>query len=397
MRAILDGIVVADFSRVLAGPLAAAALGDLGATVIKVESPAGDDTRAWGPPFIDGETSYFMSVNRNKRSIALDLKDPADRALARTLALKADVLVENFRPGVAERLGLGYDELSSLNPRLVYASITGFGPRGPGRDMPGYDFMVQALSGLMSITGEAQGQPMKVGVAIVDVLTGLNLHAGVLAALYDREHNGQGQRVDVTLMGSALAGLVNQASSWLTAGAEPRRDGNVHPSIAPYECLQAADGMIVLAVGNDAQFARCVAALGSPELGHDPRFSSNPQRVAHRGELRTALEAVLMTGPVTGWVATLTAAGVACGRVNTIPEAFAFSHQAGLPSTIGIARPDGTTVVQVASPVAYSSTPVRYRLPPPRLAEHDREIRQWLHDEHQFPFDAETAEGRVTA
>jgi len=397
MRAILDGIVVADFSRVLAGPLATAALGDLGATVIKVESPVGDDTRAWGPPFVDGESSYFLSVNRNKRSIALDLKDPADRALARTLAVKADVLVENFRPGVAERLGLGYGELSALNPRLVYASITGFGPDGPGRDTPGYDFMVQALSGLMSITGAARGQPMKVGVAIVDVLTGLNLQGGVLAALYDREHSGRGQRVDVTLLGSALAGLVNQASSWLTAGVEPRRDANVHPSIAPYESLQAADGMVVLAVGNDAQFARCVAALGRPELAHDPRFSSNSQRVAHRRELRTALEAVLVTGPVAGWVAALTTAGVPCARINTIPEAFEFSDQVGMRTTIGVARPDGTTVAQVASPVTYSSTPVCYRYPPPRLAEHDREIRQWLHGEQQLPLSAETAEGRLTA
>ena len=397
MRAILDGIVVADFSRVLAGPLATAALGDLGATVIKVESPQGDDTRAWGPPFVDGESSYFMSVNRNKRSIALNLKDPADRALARKLAVKADVLVENFRSGVAERLGLGYDELSALNPRLVYASVTGFGANGPGRDKPGYDFMVQALSGLMSITGEPQGQPMKVGVAIVDVLTGLNLQSAVLAALYDREHSGQGQRVDVTLLGSALAGLVNQASSWLTAGVEPRRDANVHPSIAPYETLQAADGMIVLAVGNDAQFARCAAALGRPELGDDPRFASNSQRVAHRGALRAALEAALMTRPVTDWVAALTAAGVACARVNTISEAFEFADQVGMPATIGITRPDGTTLAQVASPVSYSSTPVCYRFPPPRLAEHDREIRQWLLDGRQLPLSTQAPEGRVTA
>ncbi|BBC30927.1 hypothetical protein SGFS_022210 [Streptomyces graminofaciens] len=380
MPSALDGVIVADFSRVLAGPLATATLGDLGATVIKVESPSGDDTRHWGPPFVDGESSYFLSVNRNKRSVVLDLRSPSDRALARTLAARADVLVENFRPGVAARLGLGYEELRADNPRLVYASITGFGREGAGRELAGYDFLIQAVSGLMSITGDAEAQPTKVGVAIIDVLTGLNLLSGVLAALYQRTLSGLGQRVDVSLMGAALAGLVNQASAWLSAGVEPGRDGNRHPSIAPYETLQARNGLLVLAVGNDAQFGRLAEALGRPDLARDPRFVVNSARVAHREELRHELEAVLTQRPADEWIDRLVAAGLACGQVNTVAEAFEYAAAVNLVATATIKRADGTPVEQVASPLALSGTPVSYRLAPPRLGEHDAEIRRWLED-----------------
>jgi len=395
MGTLLGGIMVADFSRVLAGPLATASLGDLGATVIKVESLHGDDTRAWGPPFVDGESSYYLSVNRNKRSIALDLKDPAGRRRARELAARADVLVENFRPGVAERLGLGYEELRAINPGLVYASITGFGRDEPGRDLAGYDLIVQALSGLMCVTGDAEGEPTKVGVAIVDVLTGLHLQAGVLAALYGRTSSGTGQRVDVTLMGSALAGLVNQASAWLAAAVQPHRNGNLHPSIAPYETLRAADALVVVAVGNDSQFARFATALGRPELIGDPRFATNPDRVANRPQLRHELEATLHNGTADHWVRVITEAGVACGRVNSIPEAFGFAARTGLAPTITIDRADGPSVRQVANPVTFSETPVSYRLAPPRLGEHNDEILQWLDDVTDQDMKLRT--GRITA
>jgi crotonobetainyl-CoA:carnitine CoA-transferase CaiB-like acyl-CoA transferase len=389
---ILDGVLVADFSRVLAGPMATAALGDLGATVIKIERPGGDDTRSWGPPFTDGESAYFTAVNRNKRSIVLDLKDPRDRSLARRIVERADVLVENFRPGVAERLGLGYDDLRAANPRLVYASISAFGRNGPAAALPGYDFVIQAVSGLMSITGPADADPVKTGVAIVDVLTGLHVQAGVLAALYRRAETGQGQRLDVSLLGSALGALVNQASSWLNAGVRAVRDGNRHPSIAPYETLHTADGQIALAVGNDEQFARLTDALGRPELAEDIRFARNPARVVHRDELVTELESVLRGRSSDHWISAINAAGVACGRVNSIAEAFSFAADLDMAVTTDLTRTDSTVVRQVANPLGFSDTPVSYRLAPPRLAEHDEEIRAWL--EHGTDLDAMPHEGK---
>jgi crotonobetainyl-CoA:carnitine CoA-transferase CaiB-like acyl-CoA transferase len=377
---ILDGVLVADFSRVLAGPMATAALGDLGATVIKVEPPGGDDTRSWGPPFADGESTYFTAVNRNKRSVVLNLKEPHDRSLARRLVDRVDVLVENFRPGVAERLGLAYDDLRSSNPRLIYASISAFGREGPAAALPGYDFVVQAVSGLMSITGPADADPVKTGVAIVDVLAGLNVQAGVLAALYRRAATGQGQRVDVSLLGSALGALVNQASSWLNAGVLPTRDGNRHPSIAPYETLRTGEGHIALAVGNDEQFARLTAVLGRPDLAEDGRFTRNSARVAHRDALVAELESVLRIRPAGYWITVLNAAGIACGRVNSIAEAFSYAAELGMTPTADLTRPDGTVARQVASPLGFSDAPVSYRLAPPRLAEHDEEVRAWLED-----------------
>ncbi len=372
----LHGILVADFSRVLAGPLATMTLGDLGADVVKVERPGtGDETRSWAPPYApDGSSTYYLAVNRNKRGVTLDLSTPDGRTTARALALRADVLVENFPPGTMERFGLGYDELVEENPRLVYASITGFG-RGAGAKLPGYDFLIQAVGGLMSITGQPDGAATKVGVALVDVLAGQNLAAGVLAALYARERTGRGQRVDVDLLSSLLAGLVNQASAYLNGGVVPGRLGNRHPSIAPYETLGTADRPIAIAVGNDGQFGHLCQALTAvggeavARLPADPRFADNPSRVRHRGALISALEEILGTRPAAHWIATLSAAGVPCGAVNDIDEAFALADSLGLEPAVfqGPVR-------SVASPLHLSDTPVSYRRPPPALGQHNREI-----------------------
>ncbi|MGC9669108.1 CaiB/BaiF CoA transferase family protein [Planosporangium sp. 12N6] len=356
----LHGLLVADFSRVLAGPLATMTLGDLGAEVVKVERPGtGDETRSWAPPSApDGTSTYYLAVNRNKRSVSLDLSTPEGREVARELALRADVLVENFAPGTMERFGLGYDDLAADNPRLVYASVTGF-----GRDsaLPGYDFLIQAVGGLMSLTGEPDGAPTKVGVALVDVLAGQNLTSGVLAALYARERTGRGQRVEVNLLGSLLAALVNQASAYLNAGVVGERMGNRHPSIAPYETLRTADSPIVVAVGNDRQFARLCDGLATPRLVSDVRFADNPARVRHRDALVAELESVLRSRPAAHWVEALTAAGVPCGRVNDVAGAFALAERLGLDPVVR--QPGWPT--SVASPLRLSDTPVSYRLPPP--------------------------------
>lgn len=378
----LAGLLVADFSRVLAAPMAAATLADLGATVVKVENPAtgGDDTRHWGPPFAHDRATYFAAANRNKHSVTLDLRDPDDRALARELAVRADVVLENFRPGVAERLGLDYEELAAENPGLIWGVLTGFGSAGAGARMGGYDFLVQAASGLMSITGEAEGEPMKAGVAVVDVLAGLNLQVGVLAALAARHRTGRGQRVEVTLMGAALAALVNQASGYLEAGVVPGRRGNEHPSICPYETFPTAAGELVLAVGNDAQFAKLAGVLDRPELATDPRFAQNADRVAHRPELRAELVAVFAARAAEEWVELITAAGVPAGTVNSVAQGFDLAAEVGLPGVVEIADPDGGTEPhrQVASPLQLSDTPVSYRLPPPALDRAGETVREWL-------------------
>jgi crotonobetainyl-CoA:carnitine CoA-transferase CaiB-like acyl-CoA transferase len=369
----LAGLRVADFSRILAGPLATMVLGDLGADVIKVERPeSGDDTRSWSPPTApDGESTYFLAVNRNKSSITLDLSTTDDRAVARELALSADVVVENFAPGTMERFGLGYEELAAQNPGLIYASLTGFG-RGAGAWLPGYDFLVQAVGGLMSITGEPDGEPTKVGVALVDVLAGQNLVSGILAALYHRERTGTGQRVDVDLLSSLLFGLANQASAYLNANVVPRRLGNAHPSIAPYQTLRTADRTIAVAVGNDSQFYRLAllvdteVGLGSP-LTQEERFVTNPSRVRHMRELVTELERRLRTRSAAHWVAKLTAVGVPCGVVNTVSEGFALAGSLGLDPVVRLSRDDGTETRSAANPIRLSASPVSYRRPPPRL------------------------------
>ncbi len=371
----LSGIVVADFGRVLAAPYLTMLLADLGAEVIKIERPgSGDDTRAWGPPFADGEATYYLGVNRNKRSVALDLADERDRRAARAIAARADVLVENFRPGTMRRLGLGYDELRLLNPGLVYCSISGFGAAG-GAALPGYDLLVQAMGGLMSVTGEPESRGTKAGVALVDVITGLHAGMGVLAALRHRERTGEGQRVEVSLLTSLLSALTNQASAYVAAGVVPQAMGNRHPSIAPYEVLDAKDRPLALAVGNERQFAALAAELGLPELAGDPRFATNPARVAHREELLAVLDGPLRTRSADAWFEALTAVGVPCGPINDLAAAFAFADRLGLEAraTIDDPRRDAP-VEQVANPIRLGATPATYRSAPPRLGEHTHEV-----------------------
>lgn len=365
----LDGVVVVDFSRVLAGPYATMLLGDFGADVIKVERPGvGDDTRAWGPPYdADGVATYFNAINRNKRSITLDLGTPAGVERARDLVRTADIVVENFRPGTMERLGLGYEDLRRLRPGLIYCSITGFGRDG-GAALPGYDLLVQAVGGLMSVTGPAPGAPTKVGVALVDVLTGLHALAGMLAALHHRDRTGEGQRVETNLLSSLLSSMVNQASGYLGADVVPGIMGNRHPSITPYETFQTADRPIALAVGNDKQFAALADRLGVPEICADPRFGSNHDRVANREALCDILSAVLQTRGADHWYAVLTDAGVPAGPINDLAEAFAYAEQLGLVPTVAV---PGSQTPQVANPLALSASPVTYRRPPPRLGDGD--------------------------
>lgn len=369
---ILSGVRVADFSRVLAGPYATMMLADFGADVVKIESPAGDDTRAWRPPVDDaGESTYFGAVNRNKRSVVCDLTTAEGLEAARALAETADVVVENFRPGVMERFGLDEQSLRAANPGLVYCSITGFG-REAGAGLPGYDLLVQAVGGLMSITGPADGEPSKVGVALVDVLTGQNALAGILLALRERDRTGRGSRVDVDLLGSLLAALTNQASSTLATGRSPARLGNAHPSIAPYELFRAADRELVVAVGNDRQFTAFAAALGVPELADDPRFSTNEERVHNRHELRALLEPALRRRDAADWVADFGAARVPSGLVNSVAEAFEFAAALGLDAIATTVDPaTGRTSRQPATPIRLDTAPAVHRTPPPLLGAHD--------------------------
>jgi crotonobetainyl-CoA:carnitine CoA-transferase CaiB-like acyl-CoA transferase len=368
MRCPLGDLHVLDFSRVLAGPFATMMLADLGADVVKVERPGiGDETRTWDPPHDDaGEATYFQAVNRNKRSIILDLRNREDLREVRARAARSDVLVENFRPGVMDRLGLGYDDLRAAAPSLIYCSITGFGSR-EGDALPGYDLLVQALGGLMSITGPPVGEPQKVGVALVDVLAGLFATVGVLAALRHRDRTGHGQRVDVDLLSSLLAGLVNQASAYTVAGVVPRRMGNAHPSIAPYELMRTAEGDLVLAVGNDRQFAALCKVVGRPELSRDARFARNGDRVRHRSQLRAELEQELARRPADDWARELTAVSVPAGVVNDIGGAFALAESLGLDPIVEIPRENRPPVRLTRNPIRLSETPPTYRAAPPSL------------------------------
>ncbi|MGZ4274830.1 MAG: CaiB/BaiF CoA transferase family protein [Solirubrobacteraceae bacterium] len=366
----LGELRILDFSRILAGPFATMMLADLGAAVIKVERPgAGDETRSWGPPFdAQGRATYFQSVNRNKHSVALDLTDARDLARARELAGAADVIVENFRPDVMDKLGLGYEALAAADPRLIFCSITGFGA-GPGAELPGYDLLVQALGGLMSITGSPDGEPQKVGVALVDVLAGLFASLGILAALRHRDRTGEGQRVEVDLLSSLLAGLVNQASAYTIAGAVPGRMGNAHPSISPYELYQTSDGELVVAVGNERQFAALCEVLDAPDLAADPRFATNSDRVANRAALRQKLIARLVAAPAAEWAQRLTAARVPAGVVNDLAGAFELARSLGLDPIVEVPAADGTSVPLTRNPIRLSRTPATYRSAPPALPE----------------------------
>jgi crotonobetainyl-CoA:carnitine CoA-transferase CaiB-like acyl-CoA transferase len=373
----LSGILIADFGRILAAPYATMLLADLGAEVIKIERPGtGDDTRAWGPPFADGESTYFLSVNRNKRSFAADLEDPADLAAVRELVRRADVLVENFRPGSLARHGLDYAATRALNPEIVYCSVTGFGSDA-GAGLPGYDLLVQAVGGLMSVTGPGPGQPVKAGVALVDVLTGLHAAVGILAALRHRDATGEGQRVEVNLLSALLSSMVNQSAGFTAAGVVPGILGNRHPSIAPYELFEAADRPFVLAVGNDRQFAALCDVLGLPGLAEDPRFATNPARVAHVEQLAEQLGARLCTRSAADWYEELTPKGVPCGPVNDLAGAFALAADLGLAPRVALGDKD-EEVSLVANPIGLSATPPAYRARPPRLGEHTAELRSWL-------------------
>ncbi|WP_312182230.1 CoA transferase [Arthrobacter sp.] len=375
----LEGILVADFSRVLAGPLCTMTLADLGARVIKVERPGtGDDTRSWGPPWSGTGATYFESVNRNKESVCLDLADDADRRLARELALRADVLVENFKPGGLGRLGLGYAELSAENPGLIYVSISGFGADG-GRDLPGYDFVVQALGGLMSITGDDAGPPMKAGVALVDVLTAKDAAISVLAALQARRNAGRGSHVQVNLLSSLQGALANQAQAYLGAGAVPSRMGNAHPSIVPYQLLDCSDVPLAVACGNDAQFIRLAAELGAPELAADARFATNSARVEHRQALIPLLEDLLGAAPAAVWQERLSSAGVPAGRVSGIDEGIAYAESLGLEPTIEVRNSSGGPAGrQIRHPAVWEPPLASRAEAPPRLGEHTDSVSAWL-------------------
>jgi crotonobetainyl-CoA:carnitine CoA-transferase CaiB-like acyl-CoA transferase len=367
----LEGVLVADFSRVLAGPYATMLLADLGADVVKVERPGrGDDTREWGPPFDEeGQATYFLSVNRNKRSVVIDLGTQGGRRTAQALASRADVVIENFKPGTMERFGLGYAALSAQDPRLVFCSISGFGS-GAGRDLPGYDLVAQAVGGLMSVTGGPDGAPTKVGVALVDVITGLHAAVGILAALRHRDRTGLGQHVEVTLLTSLISALVNQASAYASAGVIPQILGSAHPSISPYAVFDVADGGLALAVGNDGQFAALCGVAGVPELAEDGRFATNPARVTNRDALNDALREPLRARTRAEWFDALTAAGVPCGPINDMAGAFDLAARLGLDPVVDIddARRD-TPARQVRDPLQMSLTPPTYRTAPPRLGE----------------------------
>ncbi|WP_068163963.1 CaiB/BaiF CoA transferase family protein [Rhodococcus phenolicus] len=362
----LDGLVIADFGRVLAGPYATMLLADLGAEVVKIERPGfGDDTRHWGPPWVGNESTYFLGVNRNKKSVSLDLATPEGLSEARRLVERADVVVENFLPGTMERLGLGYGQVRQINPDIVYCSITGFGGHN---NLPGYDLLIQAVGGLMSITGPDAATPTKVGVAVVDVITGMHAALGILAALRHRDRTGEGQRVEVNLLSSLLSALANQSSGYVSAGVVPRAMGNRHPSIAPYELFATADRPLVLAVGNDRQFGSLCKVLGLVDLPADARYSTNAARVAHRDTLVTVLGQALSARTADAWFEALTAERVPCGPLNDIADAVALAERLGLAPVVEIDDPSrGAPVRQIANPIRLSSTPATYRTPPPLL------------------------------
>jgi crotonobetainyl-CoA:carnitine CoA-transferase CaiB-like acyl-CoA transferase len=373
-RGPLAGILVADFSRVLAGPYATMLLADLGAEVIKVESPAGDDTRHWVPPRRPetGEGTYYLSVNRNKRSIVLDLAEPADLGTARSLAERADVFIHNFKPGGLDRFGLDYASVHALNPCGIYCSISGFGTTG-GATLPGYDLLVQGMSGLMSLTGDPQGPPLRAGISVFDVMTGLHSAIGVLAALHHRERTGAGQHVETNLLSTALSALVNQTSAYVAAGVVPGRMGNAHLSLFPYEPLPTGDGELIVAAGNDRQFRKLAEALGLPELAEDERFATVGRRNDNREQLRPLLLERLAGRSAQEWFRVLTDAGVPCGPINDVRGGVELARDLGLDPVV---LAGGTPTVR--NPIGLSETPARYDLAPPGLDEHGAQIRAWL-------------------
>lgn len=375
-RGPLSGLLVADFSRILAGPYATMLLADLGAEVIKVEGPGGDDTRSWVPPTREDVSTYYLSINRNKRSIVLDLKNAEDLALTGELAERADIMIENFRPGGLAKYGLDYTSVAATNPALIYASISGFGAGG-GAHLPGYDLMVQAISGLMSLTGSPDGPPFRAGISVFDVMTGMHALIGILAALHERETSGQGQHVEVNLLASALSGLVNQTGAYVAGGVTPHRMGNAHPSLFPYEPLPASDGDIIIISGNDRQFATLCDALGAPELATDPRFRTVGDRTANREILRPLLERQLARHTREEWFDILIKAGVPAGPINSIAEGVQFADGIGLDPVVEVGEGE-RAVPLVRNPIRFSRSAAQYRMPPPTTGEHDEQLRAWL-------------------
>lgn len=379
----LSGVTVLDLTRVLAGPYCTQLLGDLGADVIKIERPgAGDDTRRFAPPFMAGpdgkdtsESAYFMSANRNKRSVEVDLTSETGQALVRELAMKADVLVENFKTGNLAKYGLGYDDLKDANPKLVYCSITGFGQTGPYATRPGYDFLIQGMGGIMSITGEAEGEPQKVGVPIADIMSGMFAAVAVNGALRHAAVTGQGQYIDIGMLDTQVAWLVNQGMNFLHSG-QAERLGNAHPNIVPYQVFATADGHIVVAVGNDNQFRTFAGILGEPELADQPLFATNDSRVRNRQEVVAHIQAIMQTKPSAYWLAELEANKIGCGPINTLDQVFEDPHVKARGMVVNIphplAGPDGAQLI--ASPLRLSETPVEYRHHPPLLGQHTDEV-----------------------
>jgi formyl-CoA transferase len=390
MTTALGHLRVLDLTRVLAGPWCTQLLADLGADVIKVERPgAGDDTRAWGPPYLKDaqgrdttEAAYYLAANRGKRSVTVDLGKPEGQQLVRTLAAASDVLVENYKVGQLAKYGLDYNSLSALNPRLVYCSITGFGQDGPYRDRAGYDFIIQAMGGFMSITGERDdlpgGGPQKAGVAISDLMTGMYAAVAILAAVVQRQSSGVGQHIDMALLDAAIAMLANMNTNYLTTGKAPGRAGNAHQNIVPYQVFSAADGDVVIAVGNDGQYAKFCEIAGRPDLAADPRYARNADRVRNRAELVPLLEAIVRGKPVAFWAERLEAAGVPCGPINSVAQALADPQAIARGLRIDLPHPTAGTVPLVGMPIRMSGSPPAYRRPPPLLGEHTDEVLREL-------------------
>jgi crotonobetainyl-CoA:carnitine CoA-transferase CaiB-like acyl-CoA transferase len=382
----LTGIRVLDLTRVLAGPWCTQNLADLGAEVIKIERPgSGDDTRAWGPPYLKDEAghdtteaAYYLSANRNKMSVALDIASPRGAELVRELALQSDILVENFKVGGLSKYGLDYDSLKEINPRLIYCSITGFGQTGPYASRPGYDFMIQGMGGLMSITGERDdlpgGGPQKAGVAVADLMTGMYSTVGILAALLERAKSGLGQHIDMALLDCQVTMLANQNLNFMTSGTAPKRAGNAHQNLVPYQVFAASDGHLIVAVGNDSQFRNYCGAIGLPELSADPRFSTNPQRVKNREELVPLLAERMATGERDHWLAALEGVGVPAGPINTLDQVYEDPHVLARGMKRELPHPAAGTVPMAASPLKFSGSPVEYRRPPPMLGEHTEQV-----------------------
>ncbi|MGW4621916.1 CaiB/BaiF CoA transferase family protein [Streptomyces sp. NPDC004592] len=372
----LSGVLVADFSRILAGPYATMLLADLGADVVKVEGPHGDDTRSWMPPVRGDVSTYYLGINRGKRSVALDLRQESDVAIARELARRADVLIENFKPDGLAKYGLDFDTVRRDNPGVIYTSITGFGS-GAGRHVPGYDLMVQAISGLMSLTGDPDGPPYRAGISVFDVMAGNHATIGILAALRHRDATGEGQLIEVNLLSSALTGLVNHSSAYVAGDTVPYRMGNAHPSVFPYEPLPTADNDLIVTAANDGQFRKLCEVLGITAIADDPRFARNADRTANREELRPLLIEQLRKRGAEEWFDLLVEAGVPSGPINTIDGGFAMAERFGLEPVVSVGEGE-RAVPTTRHPIRFSATPATYRLPPPQLDEHGDELRKWL-------------------